>query len=163
MLVQLHPDAAHFQRGGAFPQYVNRDGTNAPVEYLAFDASADERSYFRFKATDYAAGNVTVDIFWGSETATSGNVVWEVALAATTPSDSESLEAIAFGTADTATSACLGTTAKRLTSATITLSGAELDSLADGDIVELRVSRLGSSGSDTMTGDANLVYLEVSG
>ncbi len=146
---------------GAVPGIVTRDGTNFPVYFLAFDDTLDELTTWKFEAKQYSGGNLRVTLYWYSESATSGNVVWAVSLAAVTPGDAGSFEAKAFAAATNGTSACLGTTAKRLTSVAVTISGASLDSIVQGDLCCLKVSRLGSSGSDTMTGDADLQYITV--
>lgn len=160
--LQFSPDAAIYLSSGAWPQLVHRDGTNFPVAFLGYDAAATERGYWYFIASGYTSGNLTATVFWNSESATSGDVMWEVAIAAVTPGDAGSIEAESFGTAVNGTSTCLATTAKRLTSQTYTLTSGGLDSLAGGDYVCLRVSRLGGDGGDTMTGDANLELVTLS-
>ena len=147
--------------GSTFPQFLKVNGTNFPVTSLAFDASTDEACAFKFRAVNYGSGNLTLDIDWYADTATSGDVVWSAAIAAITPdSDSQDVETKSLATANTVTDSHLGTTGQRLHRATITISN--LDSLAAGDIVWLKLQRTGSSGSDTMTGDALMTMATLS-
>jgi hypothetical protein len=151
---ELPPEAAQFKTS-TFPQYSKVDGTNFPVTGLYFDAAADEAAFWKLQALQYGSGNLTFDIEWYADTASSGDVIWEVAIAAITPeSDTQDIETKAFATAHSVTDSHLGTTGQRTHRATITISN--LDSLANRDNLFVRVKRLGSSGSDTMTGDAVL-------
>ena len=130
--------------------------TNFPVPFLAFDPAADEIAFTRFVATSYGSGNLTLTILWYADSASSGDVVWSAAIGAITPdTDSQDIETDAFATANTVTDSHLGTTGQRVHAAVITISN--LDSIAAGDLVQLKLSRTGSSGSDTMTGDALVV------
>jgi hypothetical protein len=144
----------------AIPECVKIDGTNFPVWGYAFDAAADEQLSYRWKALNYGSGNVTVTAFWYSRSgSTTGAVVWGAALSVLTPGDAQSMETDGLATENTQTTTVNGT-ARGLTSSAITVSN--LDSLANGDSVEMRIRRVGSNGSDTMTGDAVLVGFEVS-
>src|SRR5262245_21571555 len=89
--VQL-PEESQFL-ASAFPAYVKTNGTNFPVSGLAFDAGADEAACWKFIAQNYGAGNLTLNIFWYADTATSGDVVWGAQIAAITPnSDTQDVE-----------------------------------------------------------------------
>lgn len=135
----------------AIPELVKIDGTNFPVWGYAFDAAADEQISFRLFANNYGSGSVTALLDFYSRTGqTTGNAVLGCALACVTPGDAQSMETDGLATENTATQAINGT-ARGPTRATVTISN--LDSLAANDSVELRVRRLGSNGSDTLTGD----------
>lgn len=156
---QLDVGAAQFL-ATAFPALV-KNGTNFPVAGLAYDAAAVESAYFYVHATLYGSGNVTVNLHWYADTATSGDVVWGVQFAAITPnSDSQDVETKSLATANTATDTHLGTTGQRLHDVDVTVSN--LDSLAANDSLWLRVYRDATNGSDTMTGDAILTSVVVS-
>ncbi|HEU4895118.1 MAG TPA: hypothetical protein VFT85_04715 [Acidimicrobiia bacterium] len=143
-----------------FPEMAEA-GSNIGVFSLKFDATTDEACQFTFDATNYGSGNLTIDIFWFADTASSGDVVWGAAIAAITPNtDTQDIETDSWATENTVTDSHLGTTGQRLHLATITVSN--LDSLAARDYVALRIRRLGSNGSDTMSGDAQLVRVTVS-
>lgn len=128
-------------------------GLNFPVPGLAFDATTQETAFFRFSARNYGSGNVTVEVEWYADTASTGGVTFGASLAAITPNtDTQDIETKAFATENTASDTHLGTTGQRDHSFTITVSN--LDSLANGDDVTLRLRRVPADGSDTMTGDA---------
>lgn len=151
----LPPEGAAFL-ATTFPEFKNVAGSNIPVVGLGYDAAADEAAFWRVIITNYGSGNLTVNLDWYADTASSGDVVWGVAIAAITPdTDSQDIETDALATENTVTDSHLGTTGQRLHRAVVTVSN--LDSLANLDNVALRIRRTGSSGSDTMTGDAILV------
>lgn len=156
----LAPEEAQFL-ASAFPQYVKNNGTNFPVSGLAFDAATDEAAFWKFLAVDYTSGNLTLDLFWYADTATSGNIIWDAQIAAITPdTDTQDVETKAFAAISSVTDSHLGTTGQRLHKATITLSN--LDSLAADDIVWLRINRDANNAGDTMAGDAILTLVQLS-
>lgn len=135
-------------------------GTNITVESYSFDAAADETLQFVVPyVPTYGSGNITAKVLWYGDSATSGDVVWGVSLACLTPeTDSQDIETDAWATENTVTDSHLGTTAQRLHTASVTVSN--LDSITTGDYLAVRVRRLGSSsGSDTMSGDAQMTGL----
>lgn len=156
---ELHPGDAVFL-GTAFPQYLKTNGTNFPVEALAYDASSDEAAFWKFRATSYGSGNITLTIIWYADTASSGNVVWEAQLAAITPdTDTQDVETKAFASLNFVQDTHLGTTGQRVHSCTLTISN--LDSLANADLCFLRIARdaNGTSATDDMAGDALLLLV----
>ena len=157
---ELQPEQASYL-GSTFPGYSKVNGTNFPVSGLYFDAAADEAAFWKLQALLYGSGNLTLDLEWYADSATSGVVRWGGAIAAITPdTDSQDVETKAFATETTVDDTHLGTTGQRLHRCTITISN--LDSLAAGDVVWLRIRRIGSNGADTMTGDAILVKATLS-
>jgi hypothetical protein len=98
---------------------------------------------------------ITVRIWWMGDTATSGNVRWGVQLEKT----GTDMDADSFDTNAQATSAANGTSGvESVASITIT----SIDSLTAGDRYRLRVYRVAADATnDTMTGDAQLVAVEV--
>lgn len=143
-----------------FGQYTAFAGTNFPVESLAFDAATAETVYFPFRAVNYGSGNVTVRVYWYADTATSGDVLWGASLAAISPNtDTQDIETKAFATEVTQLDSHLGTTGQRLHSIDITVN--QLDSIAAGDWCVLRLARKAADGTDTMTGDALVVGLDL--
>lgn len=155
----LDPGAAQFL-STSFSALV-KNGSNFPVVGLAFDAASDEAAFWLFRAINYGSGNVTVAIDWYADTATSGDVIWGVQLAAiTTDTDTQDVETKALATANTVTDTHLGTTGQRLHRASVTVSN--LDSLAANDDVWIRIYRDADAAGDTMTGDAILVLATVS-
>jgi hypothetical protein len=90
-----------------------------------------------------------------ADTATSGNVRWGVQFEA----DGTDLDSDSFDTATLVTSAASGTSGIE-TVAEITATA--IDSLASGDRFRLKVYRdADDATNDTMTGDAQLVAVEV--
>jgi hypothetical protein len=153
-----------FVPGSPGPEFVTINGTNFPIgNCWAFDASTDEYIFSEgLFIPNYGSGNVSVLLDFYSRTGqTSGNVVWGAALSVRTPGDAQSVETDAFATENTVTQAVNGT-ARGPTRATVAVSN--LDSLAANDELVLRIRRLASNGSDTMTGDAllRLVTLQYS-
>lgn len=158
---QQLPVSSAVMRTTAFPAIVQANGTNIPVRGLAFDASTEEACFFTFRAINYGSGNLTLDIYWYADTASSGNVIFGAAIAAiTTNTDTQDVETDSLATATTATDSHLGTTNQRLHQIAVTISN--LDSLANNDIVQLRLYRDADDGSDTMTGDAIVTNLVLS-
>lgn len=139
--------------------YATFDIRNGHV-ILDFDASADEQALFGdVLPRHYAGGGVTVTLVWLATTATSGNVVWSVAIER--DDTATDLDADSFATANTATAATSATSGAPTYTTIAFTNGAQMDSLAAGEAFRLRVQRTGTSGSDTMTGDAELLAVEV--
>ena len=145
-----------------FAGYRVRQGTNFPIAGLDFDPTTNESMFFCLVATGYGSGNVTVRVDWEADTASSGDVIWGVQLACITPNtDTQDVETKAFATANTATDTHLGTVVQRLHTIDITVTN--LDSLAVGDWVTVKVYRDAASASDTMTtSDATILFINIS-
>ena len=149
------PEGAQFA-ATIFPQYQRALGTNFSVTGLAYDATTAQNAYWKFNAETYGSGNLTLELYWYAATATTGSVVWLSQLAVINPNvDTQDVETKAFATANSVTQAHLGTTAKRIHRATITLSN--LDTIAAKKQVWLKVGRDAANASDDMAGNAILV------
>lgn len=136
-----------------FPAYIKVAGSNFPVTSLAYDAATDEAAFFKFIAQNYGSGNLTLDIYWYADTGSTGVVRWGASIAAiTSDTDTQDVETDSLTTENTVDDTHLGTTNQRLHTASVTISN--LDSIANGDWVILRVRRVGSNAADTMSGDA---------
>lgn len=139
---------------------VETQGTNFPVNGLAFDTSTQESAFFKFLAQNYGSGDITVTVLWYADTASANGVAFGVSLAALTPNtDSQDIETKAFDTEVIGTDTHLGTTGQRLHSFDITLN--ETDNLANGDLCFLRVRRVPANAGDTMAGDAIVVGIRL--
>jgi hypothetical protein len=130
--------------------------TRNSIAVLDFDDAATESAVFVGILPEAASlgSGLIVSLRWMATTATSGDVRWSVAWErSNTDLDSDS-----FDTATAATATANGTsgivTVTNITCTTI-------DSLAAGDLFRLRVQRVGGDGADTMTGDAELVAVEI--
>jgi hypothetical protein len=130
--------------------------TRSSIPCLDFDDATDESAVFMGIIPEGASlgSGLKIRLHWMATTATSGNVVWDVSLERmTTDLDSDSFDTIASGTA-----AANGTSGI-LTVTEITL--ATIDSVTAGDGFRLKVTRDANNASDTMTGDAELIAVEV--
>ncbi len=160
--IPVHPrSAVAGSSGGARPDVVI--GTNFPIPVLGFaGGTVDNHAYWTFRAVEYGSGNLTLDIDWYAETASSGVVRWGAQIAAITPNtDTQDIETDAFATATEVNDTHLGTTDKRLHRATLTITN--LDSLAADDWFVLHIYREASdTGNDTMTGNALMALSNLS-
>jgi hypothetical protein len=132
-------------------------GTVNSTPFLAFNDSATWGTVF-IEATRWGAvltSGVVIRLRWASATATTGSVVWGVAMERfgilTVASDH-------FDTQATATTTTNGTV-EIITETDITLT--TINSVVAGDVFRLQVQRLGANGSDTMVGDAQLFSVSI--
>ena len=135
--------------------YATLDTRNS-IACLDFDDATDESAVFISIIPEGASlgSGLKIRLHWMATTATSGDAVWDVSLERmTTDLDSDSFDTIASGTATA------NGTSGILTVTEITLT--TIDSVTAGDGYRLKVTRDANNGSDTMTGDAELVVCEV--
>ena len=104
------------------------------------------------------ANGIEVRIFWMGKTATSGNVIWTAAFEQCAAS-TEDTDHFAAGVDSTA-SACSGTTGIPVMTA-IDLTSAQIASLVAGDLFRLQITRNAVAAGDTMTGNAQLMAVEI--
>ena len=142
------------------PELIVTQGTNFPVLGWAF-TSANEAIFFRFVAQNYGSGNLSLLLDWYARTGapSSGSVTWGGALSVLTPSDAQSILTDSYATENTQSST-QSSTSNGLIRATVTISN--LDSLASGDSVSLRVrltsNTMASSASDAVLIGATVTY-----
>lgn len=127
---------------------------------LDFDASADESAIFTaVLPRHYAGGGITITLIWSATSATSGDVIWNTAIERMdTGTD---IDADSFATANAATATTGATSGTPAYTTVAHTSGAQMDSLAAGEAFRLKVTRDADNGSDTMTGDAELLGIEI--
>ncbi len=100
------------------------------------------------------ASGLIISLRWMATSATSGNVRWSVSLErCNTDLDSDSFDSAVAATATTNGTSGIATT----TDITVTT----IDSITAGDLFRLRVQRLGADAADTMSGDAELIAVEI--
>jgi hypothetical protein len=137
-----------------FATFHNRNN----IAVLDFDADADEHAIFVGiipEAADFTTG-ITARLHWMATSATSGDVVWVVAFErSNTDLDSDS-----FATGVSGTSTTNGTSGI-VTVTSINFSGSEIDGVTAGDLFRVKVTRDADAGGDTMTGDAELIAVEI--
>lgn len=140
--------------------YATADLRNGhPV--LDFDAATDEDAIFTsVLPRHYAGGGLTVTIIWAATSATTGNVIWNSAIERLdTGTD---IDADSFATAQASAASATSATSGAPTYTTIThSSGANMDSLAAGEAFRIKITRDANNASDTMTGDAELIAVEI--
>ena len=131
--------------------------TRNSIAVLDFDAATDENAVFVGIMPEAASlgSGLIVRLHWMATTATSGNVRWGVQFErSNTDLDSDS-----FDTAVEATAAANGTSGI-ITTTAITVT--TIDNITAGDVFRLKVFRNADDATnDTMTGDAELVAVEV--
>jgi hypothetical protein len=131
--------------------------TRNSIAVLDFDAASDESAIFSGVIPDYAdlSSGLKIRLAWMGTSATSGNVRWGVQFERC----NTDLDADSFDTATLVTSAADGTSGI-VTVAEITATA--LDGLAVGDTFRIKISRdADDATNDTMTGDAELIAVEV--
>jgi hypothetical protein len=130
--------------------------TRNSIAILDFSDSTSQNAIFLDIIPQFAilGSGLNIRLIWTAATATSGNCVWQVALERmTTDIDTDSFDTAASATATTnATSGVPNYTSITLTT---------IDSVTSGDGFRLKVTRDGANVSDTMTGDAELIAVEV--
>lgn len=128
---------------------------------LDFDGATDEEAVFsNILPRNYAGGGLTVYLHVAFTSATSGNAYWQAAFERVTGQDMDSDSFASFkgaagnpnGTSGICTVASIAFT-----------DGAEIDSIAAGEIFRLKVRRDadGSVGTDDVTTDAELRFIEI--
>lgn len=145
---------------GARPLGANHaslDLRNA-IPVLDFDDTTAEAVFLQgILPRHYSGGGITITLWWMASSATAGNVRWETAIErGNTDLDSDS-----FATGQAATTAASGTSGIPASTSIPHTSGAQMDSLVAGEPFRLRVTRLAADGADTMTGDAELLAIEM--
>ena len=130
--------------------------TRNSVAVLDFDATTDESAIFLGIIPEAASlgSGLKIRLAWTATAATSGDCVWDASLERmNTDIDSDSFDTIASVT--TTTNGTSGV--PNYSEITLTT----IDSVIAGDGFRLKINRDANNGSDTMTGDAELIAVEV--
>jgi hypothetical protein len=142
----------------AFATLDVRAGGSTPaeqVEVFDFDDTTAEHMDFLCELTaDYAGGGLSCVVTWSATTATTGAVQWELAFRrlADDAEDIDTSQTYDFNTVSTTTASASG----EVQYSTIAFThGADMDSLAAGEVAILRLRR-NPAGTDDLTGDAEL-------
>jgi hypothetical protein len=137
--------------------FATLDTRGTGIAVLDFDAATDESAVFVGVIPEGASlgSGLKVFLHWMASTATSGNCRWGVQF----EKSGTDLDTDSFDTATEAHSAANGTSGIE----TVTeITATAIDSLAAGDRFRLKVFRNADDATnDTMTGDAELVAVEV--
>ncbi len=134
---------------------------NIPV--LDFDADTDETAEFSaVMPRNYDGGGVTVTLGWMATdtTVTPHNCIWDVAFKSVSD-DADDLDSKAYAAVNSVTDQEASASGE-VAYATITFTdGADMDSVAAGEYFRLKVTRDANNGSDTLTLDAELLFVEI--
>ena len=139
--------------------YATFDTRNS-IAVLDFDATTDESAVFvniAPEGADFSAGAYVI-IKWMGTSATSGAAMWEASIERmNTDEDSDSFDSVLFA------SGTANGTSGIITSTSISLAAGDCDGLTAGEPFRLKISRdaNGTNGTDDMTGDAELVAVEL--
>jgi hypothetical protein len=128
---------------------------------VAFDDTVDESAFWaRRISQDYSGGNVIVDIDWVAETATTGNTVLGIQVERLAPGGQD-IDTDGYATQKLSSAVATNATNGVITRTTITLSNSEADSIAAGDLARIRIEAKPTDGGWTMTGDLEIVGVNV--
>lgn len=130
---------------------------------LDFDGSTDEEAVFSgVLPAHYAGGGLTINTFWSFTSATSGSLRVQTAIERIDVSSLD-IDADSFASFNSAGGTAPGTSGQVIKVTTTHTSGAEMDSLAAGEAFRLKIRRDadGTSGTDDITTDAELLYVEI--
>jgi hypothetical protein len=141
-----------------YPAFNTRGAYGLPVLDCAQSVRTDMIFIDAMPINANLGSGVNVLIHWSAHTATTGNVVWDVAFARLNAA--ASIASTSFGTANTVTSATTGTV-DQVTISTVAVTSGNLNSVAAGDVFVVNVYRLGTSGSDTMADIAEVHFVEI--
>lgn len=137
-----------FRAGGSTP------AENWPI--YSFDASTQWYLDFLVALQGYDGGGLTVVIPWSAASATSGDVVWGVAVRRV-QDDAEDVDTSHTYDYNKTTDTCASASGE-LSYPTVTFTtGADMDSWADGELAMVRVSRFTGDAGDGMTGNAEIM------
>lgn len=127
---------------------------------LAFDAATDESAYFELLLPYNGTHTIDqVDVFFITASATSGTVVWNIAIEAVTATDATDLDAGSSFDTGNALAVTVAGTAGYLVRGQVTTTNK--DSATSADFVRIRVTRDADNGSDTASGDAYVLAVGV--
>lgn len=130
---------------------------------LDFDASTDESAVFSgVLPRNYAGGGITIRLYWAATSATTGTCRWSIAIERQ-DDEGQDLDSDSFATANTAGATAPATSGSLQYTDIAFTSGSQMDSLAVGERFRIKVMRDadGTSGTDDMTGDAELFAVEI--
>jgi hypothetical protein len=128
---------------------------------LDFDTTTQETAIWTgVMPSNYAAGNLVVQVKWAAATATTGTIGWDATFERLNDAGQDT-DADGFATAQTITAATVDATSGNATTTTVTCTAgaAGTDSIAAGDLFRLRIRR--DVANDTATGDAQILAVIV--
>lgn len=149
--ITLNPKGAEFP--GSDPAERDMSQTH---NMLLYDASTTETAFWgNNEVIDWDGGTLKSDIKYTMASATSNSVNWDISLFNLTGGDSADIDTDSYDTANNCSETVPGT-AGHMSTLSCTLSNT--DSIADGDIVSVKVQR---DSGDSATGDAELRRIKI--
>lgn len=150
-LAILFPGPVEFPATNPATPAVLANGRDA----LAFDDTTSESIIFAFPMpAQYAAGTITLKVYYAMDTATTGDVDLDASIEAVT--DAELVDLDSFDTVNSVDGTTVPGTANDRDSVSITLTNK--DSVAVGESVRLKLAR---DVADTASGDLWVVGVEL--
>jgi hypothetical protein len=141
----------------AFATFDTRNGH--PV--LDFDAGTDEEAIFSdVLVRHYAGGGITAYVHYSMTSATTGDVVLDVQFERIGDGQQDT-DADGFAAVQSATVTVPGTSGNVDIAAIAFTDGAQMDSVAVGELYRVKVRRDANNASDTATGDLEFHALEL--
>ena len=158
--------AVFFPQDGEPPSsnYATLDTRNG-VLVLDFDDTTDETMEFAgFMPRNYSGGGLSVTLGWMATDTTVGpdSAVWEIGFKSVSD-DADDLDTKAYA-ANNFAQANEASASGEVKYTVITFTdGADMDSVAAGEYFRMRVTRdaNGTNGTDSLSGDAELVFVEI--
>ena len=128
---------------------------------LDFDQSTDESAVFSaIMPRNYDGGGVTVYLHWSAVPIT-GNVIWDVAFERI-GDQQQDVDSDGFAAVNSTAATAVPGTSGNVDIVNITFTdGADMDSVAVGELFRLKVTRDADNASDTAAGDAELHAVEI--
>lgn len=133
-----------------YPNYATNDFWKHG-HFIFKDTATKDALYSLFQVPMNYVGTAKFYVIWTS-TATSGNVVWEIAYRDVGGDDTTSLDQSTAQETLTITDAAPTATDRRLAPSATATAG----NFTAGDTVEIKISRDGTSASDTMAASAQI-------
>ena len=127
---------------------------------LDFDTTTAESAVFSFVVPrNYAGGGITVYVIWCAASATTGTIGWLIEFERVDAGTLD-IDADSYASTQTVTAATVsGTSGVTSTTNVAVSNGANMDSIAVGELARLRIKR--DVGNDNASGDAQLLAVEL--
>jgi len=121
------------------------------------DATAESVIFPNSVGSGYSGEDITVNIDWVAETATTGGVTWGVSFEANSTGGND-IDLDSFSAQQTGTDTT-NATSGIITTTSITLTQAQADAIAAGDYFRMELERVVTDGDDDMVGDAQILKI----
>lgn len=163
VIAKFDVSSVRFPSSG-YPAFDKRGNPTYPHLVLDFDDTADQEVMWTDVLDQlYGGGGLTVYVYFAMSSATSGNVVWQGAFERI-GNDLFDIDNVSFAANQSSGQVSVPTSSGNVAVGTITFTdGAQMDSVAVGELYRFKLRRDGdsSSATDDATGDAELLYVEI--